>query len=112
MTTCPVPAVNTDFRPTDDTTSEQIRSATYAEFLYGYGAAPHVDLGPPRQFSQLQPGVFQQRFERGRTIANVGDGPAAVELPTAHVDLEGRTLRVTVVAPRSAEVLLALPQGV
>jgi hypothetical protein len=93
-----------------ETTAERIRSATFAEFYYGYGAAPGVDLGLPRQFSQLRDGVFQQRFEHGLTIANVGAHPVHVRLDASYSDLYGRVLRAVVVAPHSAEVLHALPR--
>ncbi len=106
MTTCAVEPVH---QYLDNATRSIIRSATYAEFLYGYGTSPGLDLGMPRQFSQPSPGVFQQRFDRGLTIANVRDEPMRVELAGAYSDLEGRVLRVTVVAPHSAEVLRALP---
>ena len=91
-------------------TAERIRSATFVEFCYGYGAAPGVDLGLPRRFSQLRAGVFQQRFEHGLTIANVGEHPVHVRLDAPHSDLHGRVLRAVVVAPHSAEVLQALPR--
>jgi len=107
MTTCAVDDLQVH-QSLDDATRSNIRSATYAEFLYGYGASPGVDLGTPRQFSQPLPGVFQQRFDRGLTIANVRDEPVQVELAGAHWDLEGRVLCVTVVAPHSAEVLRVL----
>jgi hypothetical protein len=106
MTTCPVE--ESALRTVERATPEEIRSATYAEFLYGYGASRGVDLGLPLQFSRLAPGVFQQRFDHGRTIANVGDRPVRIELPALHADLEGRVLTVAVIAPRSAEVLRAI----
>jgi hypothetical protein len=108
MTTCAVEQVR---QATDKAVREHIRSATYAEFLYGYGASPDVDLGLPREFSQRFPGVFQQRFDRGLTIANVGDEPVRVELPGPYTDLEGRVRYATVVGPRSAEVLQGLPRS-
>jgi hypothetical protein len=70
-----------------------------------------VDLGFPRELSQPLPGVFQQRFDQGLTIANVGDEPVRVELPGAHTDLEGRVRYATIVAPHSAEVLRGLPNS-
>jgi hypothetical protein len=86
-------------------TPEDVRAGTYAEFLYGYGAAPGVDLGHPRAFSSPAPGVHQQLFERGLTVVNTTALPVLVRLSQPRVDLDDTLRTAVVLRPHSAEVL-------
>src|SRR5205085_12423076 len=89
---------------TRNSRADVLRAATYQGFLYGFGAAPGVDLGAPVRYLRVGE-VYRQEFERGVTLANSGDAPVAVDLGRPHLDAAGaRRTRLTL-PPRSAEVL-------
>jgi hypothetical protein len=87
----------------------EVRAAVYAAFLHGIGD-PSVggwgpDLGRPL-FFERDGNVYRQRFERGLTLANVGDRALRVRLDRPYRDLHG-VLRTEIVLPgRSGDVLL------
>lgn len=85
-------------------TGDDLRSAAYLEFMYGFGIVPGADLGAPVRYSKTGH-VFRQDFEHGLTIANVGDAPARVTLDGPHTDADGAVRAAVTLAPRSAEVL-------
>jgi hypothetical protein len=86
-----------------------LHTAIYLEFLYGYGAAPGLDLGAPVEYTKVPTAagaVYRQTFERGLTIANLGDEATEVELERPYYDLSNTRRTAVVLAPHSAEVLL------
>jgi hypothetical protein len=98
---------------TTNNSTNDIRAAIYAEFLHGFGGpSPSgewgLDLGNPTKYTKRGT-VYRQEFERGVTVANVGDGPARVTLGRAHRGLDGVLRTVVELPPRTADVLLAEP---
>jgi hypothetical protein len=83
---------------------DDLRSAAYQEFLYGFGIVPEADLGDPVRYSRSG-ALFRQDFERGLTLANVGDAPAHVTLEAPHTDADGTVRTELTLAPGTAEVL-------
>jgi hypothetical protein len=94
-------------------TGDALRVAVYLEFLYGFGAAPGIDLGAPKSYSRISTAdspVYRQDFERGATIANVGDSAVEVSLEPPLYDLSN-VKRTSIRLPaHSAEVLLSAPR--
>jgi hypothetical protein len=94
-------------------TGDALRVAVYLEFLYGFGAAPGIDLGAPKTYSRINTAgstVYRQDFERGVTIANVGDSAVDLPLEPPLYDL-GNARRTSIHLPaHSAEVLLSAPR--
>ncbi len=90
-------------------TGDALQAATYLEFLYGYGAAPGLDLGSPVKYSKVGASVYRQTFERGLTVANLGDEAAEVVLEHPYYALDGTVLDSVTLAPHSAKVLLHDP---
>lgn len=81
-----------------------IRMAVYLEFLFGYGQAPGIDLGPPRRCTRIGT-VHRQEFERGVTFANVGELAVRLDLVGIHYDVT-QALVVSLLLPEhSGEVL-------
>jgi hypothetical protein len=86
-----------------------LQTAIYLEFLYGYGAAPGLDLGAPVEYTKVATpsgSVYRQTFERGVTIANLGDEATEVALERPYYDLSNTARTSLVLPPHSAEVLL------
>lgn len=96
-------------------TGDALRVAVYLEFLYGFGAAPGIDLGRPLNYGRVpteKGTVYRQEFERGVTIANIGDDAADVTLESALYDL-ANVKRTSIHLPgHSAEVLISAPRVV
>jgi hypothetical protein len=90
-----------------DRTVDDVHSAVYAEFLYGYGQVPDLDLGAPLRYTRTG-SIYQQEFERGVTVANVGTEPVDLFLGRGHLDLNYVLCRYVLVPPHSARVLLKL----
>jgi hypothetical protein len=92
---------------------DALRVAVYLEFLYGFGAAPGVDLGHPKTYRRVDTptgAVYRQDFERGVTIANVGDEDVSVPLDPPLYELSN-TKRASIHLPaHSAEILLYAPR--
>jgi hypothetical protein len=107
-TTHRIPAPRTA-RPTVHLSGAALKTAIYLEFLYGYGAAPGLDLGSPIEYGKVSTeagSVYRQSFQRGLTVANLGDEATELVLEHPYYDLSN-TLRTSVVLPaHSAEVLL------
>jgi hypothetical protein len=104
------PPVATSCCPVDaalaGTSAADLRAATFAEFLYGRGDAPGLDLG--RSLGYTRSGtVYRHEFERGVTLANVGTEPVDVALGRGYLDLDYVLRRYVVLPPHSAEVLLS-----
>lgn len=88
--------------------ADQLSTLVYAEFLYGIGSAPGVDLGRPLSYTKTGT-VYRQDFERGLTFANVGDQASDVNLERPYFDL-AQALRTSLTVPaHSAVVLLRNP---
>lgn len=100
-------------RPDAALSGEALRIAVYLEFLYGFGAAPGVDLGAPKAYSRVlttEGSVYRQDFEHGVTIANIGDDAVDVILDPPLYDLDN-TKRTSLRLPgHSAEVLRSTPR--
>lgn len=101
----------TTFIPTQRVrpSTETLQTAIYLEFLYGYGAAPGLDLGAPVQYTKVPTNagsVYRQTFERGLTVANLGDDAAEIVLERPYYDLANNPRTSIVLAAHSAEVLL------
>lgn len=92
---------------------DALRVAVYLEFLYGFGAAPGIDLGAPQTYSRVQTAngiVYRQDFERGVTLANLSGDVVELTLEPPLYDLANKK-RTTVRLPgHSAEVLLSAPR--
>ncbi len=93
--------------------STAVRSAlarVYAAFFDGYGGpspcdAWGIDLGAPVRYTK-DGTVFRQEFERGLTLANIGDADVLVLLGRTYRDPDG-VVRASVTVPaRGAAVLL------
>jgi hypothetical protein len=96
-----------------DLTGEALRIAVYLEFLYGFGAAPGIDLGAPKAYSRVPTAagiVYRQDFERGVTLANIGDEPVDLVLESPLFDLDNASRRSVHLDAQSAEVLLNAPR--
>ena len=102
----PSPSPSPTPTPTPAPAVEDVRVGTYAEFLYGRGDAPGLDLGAAQHYTRTG-AVYRQQFERGATLANVGDVPVEVDLGGTYLDLDMVARRRVVLAPRSAEVLFS-----
>ena len=87
------------------TPADELRAATYAEFLYGRGEVPGLDLGLPTSYTR-EGTVYRQEFERGLTLANVGSEPVDVSLGRGYLDLGYVLRRYVVLPPHSAQILL------
>ncbi len=85
-------------------TADGLRAAVYAEFQYGRGDAPGLDLGRALQYSRTGT-VYRQEFEHGVTLANIGDEPVDFPLGRGYLDLDYVLCRYVVIPPRSAQVL-------
>jgi hypothetical protein len=83
---------------------DELRYATYVEFLYGYGIVADADLGAPVRYSRAG-NLYRQDFEQGVTLANVGDTAVSVRLDGPHTDADGAVRTEVTLRPRSAEVL-------
>jgi len=87
-----------------------MQTATYLEFLYGFGAAPGVDLGAPKVYSKVDAGggsaVYRQEFERGLTIANLGSETVEIPLHRPYHTLYDTVVTSVTLPSHSAEVLL------
>lgn len=88
------------------TSPAELRRAIYADFMYGYGQAPGVNLGRPLAFTSSGP-VHRQEFEGGVTLANISDAPVDFYLGRGYLDLGNVLRRYVVLPPRSAEILLS-----
>ena len=94
-------------------TGDALRVAVYLEFLYGFGAAPGIDLGSPKAYSRINTAggtVYRQDFERGATIANVGDNAVDLALEPPLYDLSNAKRTSIHLPAHSAEVLLSAPR--
>jgi hypothetical protein len=104
MTTIPKPR---SIQP-DTLTSEQLHTAAYFDFLYGFGAGPGIDLGAPVAYGRAPSSkgfVWRQTWEHGVTVANLGDEPDEIVLDHPYYDLDN-VLRTRVTLPgHSVEVL-------
>jgi hypothetical protein len=88
------------------TSQAQLREAVYAEFLYGRGDAPGVNLG--RSIAYTRTGsVYRHEFEGGVTLANVSDVPVDFYLGRGYLDLGYVLRRYVVIPPHSGEILLS-----
>lgn len=67
-------------------TIDEVHAAVYAEFMHGYGEVPGLDLGAPIAFTR-HGSVYQQEFERGVTVANVGPETVDFALDRGYLDL-------------------------
>jgi hypothetical protein len=88
-----------------------VRATVYAEFLNGYGGPSlgedwGVDLGRPIHYSKHGT-VFRQDFDRGLSLANVGDVPVCIDLGGTYRDLDG-VLRTSLTLPAGAGDVLLL----
>jgi hypothetical protein len=105
-TSIPTPRTVSSKRPNRDWTA----TATYLEFLYGFGAAPGVDLGSPKVYSKVDAGpgktVYRQEFERGMTIANLGEETAEIVLDRPYRTLANAVVTKLTLPGHSAEVLV------
>ena len=88
-------------------TIDEVHAAVYAEFMHGYGEAPGLDLGSPIAFTRTG-SVYQQEFERGVTVANVGAETVDFPLGRGYLDLGYVLCRYVLLPPHSARVLLKL----
>jgi len=95
---------------TERPTRDWVQTATYLEFVYGFGAAPGVDLGLPKVYSKVEAGpstaVYRQEFERGLTIANLGGETAEILLDRPYHTLYDTVVTSVTLPAYSAEVLL------
>jgi hypothetical protein len=92
---------------------EHSRVAVYLEFLYGFGAAPGIDLGAPLAYSRIGTAngtVYRQEFERGVTIANIGNEAVEVALDPPLYDLRNAKQASIHLPGHSAEVLVSAPR--
>lgn len=86
-----------------------LQTAVYLEFLYGYGAAPGLDLGAPVAYGKVPTetgSVYRQTFQRGLTVANLGDEATELVLEHPYYDLSNNLRTTVVLAAHAAEVLL------
>jgi hypothetical protein len=88
-------------------TADELRAAVYAEFLYGYGAAPGLDLGRPIAYTRSG-SIYRQEFEHGITLANVGEENVDVYVGAGYLDLDHVLSRYVLLPPHSAQVLIKL----
>lgn len=87
----------------------QFEVGAYFEFLYGWGAAPGVDLGAVGAYSKVptQTGaVYRQEFERGISLGNLGSEPAVVQLGHRYLDLTGKVHTSVTIPARAVKVLI------
>lgn len=84
-----------------------LRAAVYAEFLYGYGSVPGLDLGAPIGYTRAG-SIYRQEFEHGITVANVGQETVDFHLGRGHLNLDRVLCRYVLLPARSAEVLIKL----
>ena len=87
--------------------SAELHTAAYFEFLYGFGAAPGIDLGKPVEYGQAPSRsglVWRQVWEHGVSVANLGDSAEEIVLDHPYYDLDN-VLRTRLTLPaNSAEV--------
>ena len=88
------------------TSAAELRKAVYAEFMYGYGQVPGVNLGAPLAYTSSGP-LHRQEFEGGVTLANTSDSPVDLYLGRGYLDLGNVLRRYVVLPPHSAEILLS-----
>lgn len=88
---------------------DRLETAIYLEFLYGYGAAPGVDLGCAKGYSKVDTGrpgnVYRQDFQRGLTIANLGAEAVRVDLGRPYRNRCEDVVTSVILPGHSAEVL-------
>ncbi len=103
-----------DSRPATSTstptlTGGQLEVSAYFEFLYGWGVAPGVDLGPVGAYSKVPTStgnVYRQDYERGIGLGNLGDDTAIVTLEHPYVDMNGKVVSVVTIPGHSVKVLV------
>lgn len=110
MSPTQVPVAGTaPHRPAAPSAGDALRAAVYAEFLYGFGAAPGLDLGAPTAYSRIRTAsgtVYRQDFQRGVTFANVGASGVELDLDPPLYGLDGAPRDSLHLPARGAEILL------